>query len=353
MKKEICDIEINNKFSYFTEIINKESREINLKLIFGESDIDFEIDNDMYFKVGYLLMLLYIFNGDFNDDIIYNNGVFYTKSIEINNESSVNIKVENIANNIIHKSIYYKRFLSSFTNKLNSKSLKDIETGFTNAYNIFINKKIELLRQLDINKDTNLINMIKILNYNDLKMQTKFLRLRIGDLYEKNTLLEDLKEYEIYDDKFINTSCKLLNSILEKSIIGIGKYGLEMMWIQYDGKKLCPTKYNSIYIAIYLNYIGIVKNTKYYFESTNQIINSVLNNLDTTKNKLSLKLFKILYFNRSLISYCELNEYLRKNEKYIENILTEDKERFTIDTDKKAIDFIKNEAINVLDKIII
>ena len=347
MKKEV-----NDKFLYFVDILNKENNKLHLKIIFNENSIDSILDEYMFFKSGYIIMLLYIFNGNFNGKVKYNNGVFYTRNLAIDQHVLYDTKVKNVIDDIINKSIYNKRFLPSSVSNITYENLKSIEIGFTDAYKFFIKEKLDIIAHLDINKDVNLINMLKILNYNDLNMQLQFLRLKFGYLYKKDFLLEKLKKYEECNINFINESCEYLNHLIERSIIGMNKKKLEMMWIQHDQGKLVTTKYNNIYIAIYLKFISTLKNNKYYLESAKQLINPLLDDKEIIESELSLELFKILYLNSKSINHDSLNSYLIRNEQYADMMSNDDIKRFTLDTNKKAMDFIKNETMNVLDKII-
>lgn len=348
MKKRVNDILINQQFSYFTDILNKGSKDLNLKIKFGEYNIDSELDENMFLRSGYILMILYILNANFNGEIKYNEGIFYIKDIEKSNTKFIDSKVENIIEDIINKSIYYKSFLPNYNEEDTAKNIKDIETGFERAYKFFIDKKQDLIKDLDPNKNIELINMLKILSYNDLEMQRKFLRIKFRYPNEDNLLLNKLKGYENCDNSFVESSCKFLDSILEKSIIGMDKHGLEMMWIQYDNGKIVPTKFNNIYIAIYLKFISMIEDNKYYLESAKQTINPLL----SEEYQLSMELFKILYLNKNFLDYDGVKEYIRKNESLAESISYEDKEKLTIDTEKKAMKFIKDKTFNVLDNII-
>ena len=104
----------------------------------------------------------------------------------------------------------------------------------------------------------------------------------------------------------------------------------------------------------FLYFVDILnkENNKYYLESAKQLINPLLDDKEIIESELSLELFKILYLNSKSINHDSLNSYLIRNEQYADMMSNDDIKRFTLDTNKKAMDFIKNETMNVLDKII-
>lgn len=356
MKKGIGEKKFNDKFSYFVEIINIENDNLNFNVVFCENDIDSIIDKDIFFKSGCLLMLLYIFNCDLGDDIKYKYGSFYVKNIKVKKYILYDGRVENIINNIIEKSVYSKRFLPLINKEVIYKNFKDIELGFSNAYNIFINNKLEIIKVLDINEDVSLINMLKILNLNDLNRQLKFLRFKFKYPYRKDSLINQLIQYKNIDKSFIDISCVFLDNFIKKSIIGVNKYGMETMWIQENKGSLTPSKYNNIYIYIYLKCIGEITNNKYYLEIAKQTLNPLLEECTikyTDESEEYWNMLKFIYFNSEFIEYDNIKIFIENNKENISTVSLEDKGKYIIDNKQKLIDIILNKSLIIIRRIIL
>lgn len=322
------------------------------KLIINKNkNIETKVDEEMFFHSGKLLAILLILKEvNFSrHNIKYRNKMFFIQKAEYN-KNLLNKKIvtsKNIIEDIIKNSVYNIEFLPYEIRNINFKNVYEIKRGFICEYKILIKNKIKLTQLLEKEKNYDyVIEALKLLNPKDLNFQSRLIELRFGINFNRCRQISKIRE-EIVNKNIFTDFCKrYIDKYINYGIIGIGKYGMELMWIAYYNKKLGPLNYRNIYMSLLLAYLGDKECNKYYLQSANYAINSVLSYADEYKSELK-KYIDVLELLNKYLKNKNLNLYIRSNlkRKVAEN-------EYIIDYNKKILKSINN-SLEVLEKIVL
>lgn len=363
-------IKSNNNFeeliSLLLKFLNNNNSSLNI-LFNTDNNISTKKDDNIYFFSGQLLMLLYICNvNNFdNKNIKYFSNTFYISTINYNYLPQTNIQnstSESIIDDILYKSVFYKDYLPNGIKPLYDENLIDLENGFKLIYTILMKKKLEIIKLIEsINLNINtsfLIQNLLLINPHDLELQLQFIKIKYNKVIYINDSLKNLKYESKNMDNFIDNSCLYLNLLIKNSIIGSGKYGLELMWIEYLNNTLYPTRIDNINFSLLSAFVGKKLNSKYYLEATKNSINPLLSYIDSfIENNLInddiLEVFKLLYLLNQYIDFSNLNNFINTNfkNKYFKNIKINNINNLKIE--KTIFDYICNKSFFVFDRIIL
>jgi len=361
-----------NTFLMLIDFINSKNIKLNLKVSvdYNRSLIS-EVNSQMFFKFGQLLMFFYItnINGKDKPIIRYKKGIFYAEIYEdYSDESYVNsITAENIIYKLIDKSTYNKKFFIEgldYADKIDDKSLLDIQSGFELTYKTFIDEKTNIINFLNEcgpkNIYLNLIKDIKLLNYHDLGIQLTLIKLKFQRELPKNKLVENITYGKYNYDKFIENSKSLLDMLTKNSIISFYNNKVELMWFGYINEELKPIKYLNIYLAIYFAYIAENTEEKYYLQSAKNALNPLLDEIRNINDKHKEVLgndyycfLEGLYLLSHYIEYDGLNKILEKNIRFFSNINLEDKLKTDFDIENLILEFIYHNSLNLINSLIL
>ena len=365
MKLKI-DYSITDIFLLLFQFLNKNTTHFNFRLSFqaqqNKSNI---VNSDLYYDSGELLMLFYVFNLSNLEptNIAFSNNTFYfNKQLNLQKtESSITLMTsENIINDIIRKSVYFKESLPKAYLNTSSKDLTYLKNGFENAYNSFITNKMDIIEYLSSlgikNQYPHLFNKLKILNPQDLSMQLHFIDLKYTNTIPKNIVNRNISIYEDNLNSFFIDNLYYLDLLIKNGIIGSGENGLEIMWLGYLKDTIQPIKEKNIYIALLFVYASRLAKNKYYLESAKNCINPVLqyikNNIKLYTSESSI-IIKLLYALNYMINFDNLNKFIQDNPEPFSLISLNEKKQLENNPDKLITQTITNESFKVLNLLIL
>lgn len=361
-----------NTFLLLIDFINSKNLKLNLNVVVDyNKNLIFEDNQNIFFEFGQLFMFFYITNTNVKDMSItrYTEGRLYVEISETDsNESYFNgITAENIIYKLIDKSTYNKKlFLEGldFTDKIDDKSLLDIQYGFELTYKTFIKEKIHLINVLNECEPNdiyfNLIKDIKLLNYHDLEMQLNFIKLKFQGELPKNKLVEKVISVKHNYNKFIENSKNLLYTLTMNGILSFYNNKVELMWIGYIDCELKPIKYMNIYIATYFAYIAKNTEKKYYLQSAKNSLNPLLADIvnidDNCKDALGNNrhhMLELLYLLNHYIEFDELNRIINKNIELFSNVKLGHKSKNDLDIENIILKSIYDDTLNLLKLLVL
>lgn len=317
----------NILFKSFIDIIdylNKTKFSLDKKLIVKNTfKNEFIYDNFIFFNLGQLLSLFYLFNINTlnRKNITYVNRTFFIKDL-FNKKDIINTIDSDcmfIAQNIIDKSVYNIEFLPSELKINNNYEYNYIKSGFIETYTALLNNKIYLTKLLqNYNNEelfTNTINNLRSLNYNDLNKQIKLLDIKLKNNYSNyNSKKEEFVCSKINSRDFIDLGCHIADDLIENSIIGIHNNDIEITWIGYIDENIQPLFYKNIYISLFLSYLYQNTDKKYYLQASIQSLNPALRYLNyNEKDENHLSILNSLYTLNSILDIPALNNFINLN----------------------------------------
>lgn len=322
----------NILFKAFVDIINylnetKSSLDKKL-LIKNKFKNEFIYDNFIFFNLGQLLSIFYLFNINnlIRKDITYSNGTFFIKDL-FNKKTIVNTMDSDcmlIAQNIIDKSIYNKEFLPDQIKINNYYEYNDIKSGFVETYTNLLNNKIYLTKLLQNYNNENLlidiIDNLRSLNYNDLNRQIKLLDIKFKNDYSNfDSKKEEFIYSEINSKNFIDLGCYIADDLIENSIIGIHNNDIEITWIGYIDNNIQPLFYRNIYVSLFLSYLYQNTDKKYYLQASIQALKPALRYLNNynKKDEHYLNILKSLYTLNSMLDITTLKNFINLNSRLL------------------------------------
>lgn len=314
-----------------------------------------EYNDNIFFNSGQLLAMFYIFNvnGISRGDIDYSDGKFFIKNLfkKKNINNNIDSGCISIAENIINASVYYKEFLPCWIEVNTNGECKAIEDGFVETYTDLLNEKILLIKMIEEYQNeiffSDVINKLKILNYNDLIRQSRLIKLRLGYNYCNKIFNEKINDYN--KDEFIDISCRIADELIEGSIIGVYDNEIEITWLQYLKNEIVTLTDKNIYVSLFLSYLSKNTNNKYYLQSAIQAIKPAIRSLNLEfYNKEEREynyILNAMYYLNNMIYIGPLKSFIDSND----NIF-----KCYKDIDEKVImETLLNEALKIINKIII
>lgn len=321
----------------------------NKKDVIMKTEYNTEMNNELFYEVGRLLMALYLTsNHSSKIKLKYCDNNIY---ICIKNESDLSrcineVTAEEITRDLISKSVYNIEFLPDNIKAINMQKLSYIKEGFQQAYNECINSKIRWIKHLETRDERygELINNINMLNINDLNKQLKLLDIRFNSIVVND-------EKNIWDGKdSVESYCKVLDKYIQDAVIGMGENGLELMWMESDNGIIRPTMLDNVYIGLVLSYIYYITQNRYYYQSVIQTLNPVINYFNNNEARDEV-IMLIIYFINKISPYNKLDFIINK---YINKSILDGK--YTNNEDEVIdiiLQIINDKCIEKLSKIIL